>query len=47
MAYELIAPREGDDNEEEYMPPLTTATDVWAFAMTVIEVRNILRLRVR
>jgi hypothetical protein len=39
MAYELIEPREGDDDpEEEYIPPLTVATDVWAFAMTIIEV---------
>jgi serine/threonine protein kinase len=36
MAHELIAPRDDDD---DYSPPVTTATDVWAFAMTVIEVR--------
>jgi serine/threonine protein kinase len=35
MAYELIAPEEED---EDCPPQLTTATDVWAFAMTVIEV---------
>lgn len=34
MAAELIDPEE-DDGE----PALTTATDVWAFGMTVLEVR--------
>jgi serine/threonine protein kinase len=35
MACELIAPEEED---EDHPPELTKATDVWAFAMTVIEV---------
>lgn len=35
MAQELIAPA---DDEEESTPRVTTESDVWAFAMTVIEV---------
>jgi serine/threonine protein kinase len=39
-AYELIGGREKQDEEEEQsVPPVTEATDVWAFAMTVLEVR--------
>jgi serine/threonine protein kinase len=37
MAQELIAP---DDDEEESIPRVTTESDVWAFAMTVIEVKT-------
>lgn len=36
QAYELIAPNEED---EDSTPKVTEATDVWAFGMTVIEVR--------
>jgi serine/threonine protein kinase len=35
MAYELIAPCE---EEEESVPRVTVATDIWAFGMTVLEV---------
>jgi len=35
MAHELITPC---GQEEELNPPVTAATDVWAFAMTVIEI---------
>lgn len=35
QAYELLAPCEGDT-----IPRVTKATDVWAFAMTVVEVRT-------
>lgn len=38
MAYELIAPPEDDGDES--MPQLTKASDVWAFSMTVLEVRS-------
>lgn len=38
MAYELLAPCEGDDDNEESVPLLTTESDVWAFGMTVVEV---------
>ena len=38
MAYELIAPQE---EEEETIPQLTIATDIWAFGMTALEVRSI------
>ena len=34
MAHELLAP-EGDN-----IPKVTAASDVWAFAMTVLEVRS-------
>jgi serine/threonine protein kinase len=37
MAYELIAP--SDEEEEEVIPQVTVATDIWAFGMTVLEVR--------
>jgi hypothetical protein len=37
-AYELVAPPETESEEEE-APPLTKATDVWAFGMTILEVR--------
>jgi hypothetical protein len=36
MAYELIAP--SDEEEEERIPQVTVATDIWAFGMTVLEV---------
>jgi len=35
MAYELIAPFE---EEEETIPRVTIATDIWAFGMTALEV---------
>lgn len=35
MAYELIAPCE---EEEESVPRVTVATDIWAFGMTVLEI---------
>jgi len=38
MARELIAPPEPED-EEESTPRVTTESDVWAFAMTVLEVK--------
>lgn len=41
MARELVLPGEDDDLEEESTTRLTTATDVWAFAMTILEVRVI------
>ncbi|KAF7968619.1 hypothetical protein HWV62_30013 [Athelia sp. TMB] len=34
MAFELVNP----ENDEEEEPAITTATDVWAFAMTVLEI---------
>ena len=37
MAYELITPSNGE--EEETIPQITAATDVWAFGMTILEVR--------
>ena len=37
MAYELIAPSE--EEEEESVPQVTVATDIWAFGMTALEVR--------
>ena len=37
MAYELITP--SNEGEEETIPQVTAATDVWAFGMTVLEVR--------
>ncbi|KAF9012562.1 kinase-like domain-containing protein [Cyathus striatus] len=37
MAYELLAPTEGED-DDNYVPPLTKASDVWAFGMTMLEV---------
>ena len=40
MAYELIALN--DDNEDADTPPATIATDVWAFAMTAIEVCHLI-----
>jgi hypothetical protein len=43
MAHELITPC---GQEEELNPPVTAATDVWAFAMTVIEVCNYLSILV-
>lgn len=36
MAQELIAP--SDDDDDEIIPQVTTESDVWAFAMTAIEV---------
>ena len=36
MAYELIY---DDDDEEEEPTRLTRETDVWAFGMTILEVR--------
>jgi len=36
MAWELIA---SFNEEEENVPQVTAASDVWAFAMTVLEVR--------
>ena len=36
QAYELLVPCK--DGEEELIPRVTEATDIWAFAMTVIEV---------
>jgi serine/threonine protein kinase len=36
MAYELIAPSE--EEEEETIPRVTIATDIWAFGMTALEV---------
>jgi serine/threonine protein kinase len=38
MAYELIAPCE--EEEEETIPQVTVATDIWAFGMTALEVRS-------
>jgi serine/threonine protein kinase len=38
MAPELLAP------EGEYVPQVTTASDVWAFGMTVLEVRFSVRI---
>lgn len=38
MAYEFIAPPDGED--EGAMPQPTPATDVWAFAMTTLEVNQ-------
>ena len=40
MAYELIVPPDNyeEDEEEEYVPQPTIASDVWAFAMTALEV---------
>jgi hypothetical protein len=37
MAYELIY---DDDEEDEEPPRLTRETDVWAFGMTILEVRT-------
>jgi serine/threonine protein kinase len=39
MAYELLQPEDDDDDDTEYSVPITAATDVWAFGMTVIEAR--------
>jgi len=36
MACELITP--SNEEEEETIPQITTATDVWAFGMTVLEI---------
>jgi len=36
MAYELLSSCGGEG--EEFNPPVTKETDVWAFAMTVVEV---------
>jgi len=36
MAYELITP--SNEGEEETIPQVTAATDVWAFGMTVLEI---------
>jgi len=36
MAYELIAP--SDNDEDESVPRVTLATDIWAFGMTALEV---------
>lgn len=38
MAQELLDPPEEDDEGDT--PLVTTASDVWAFAMTVLEVRS-------
>lgn len=37
MAYELVAPDDEDD-EDDNKYQNTTASDVWAFAMTILEV---------
>ena len=39
MAPELFAV---DDDDDENLPQLTTCTDVWSFAMTVLEARRFL-----
>ena len=39
MAPELFEICEEDTEEEESIPRVTMETDVWAFAMTVTEVR--------
>jgi hypothetical protein len=44
MAHELMAINYDDDDDVD-TPPATTATDVWAFAMTVIEVLPFILLR--
>ncbi|KIM74467.1 hypothetical protein PILCRDRAFT_23355, partial [Piloderma croceum F 1598] len=36
MALELVSPPRGE--YEEFIPRVTMATDVWAFAMTIVEV---------
>jgi serine/threonine protein kinase len=39
MAYELVAPPE-EGEEEEHIPQVSAATDIWAFGMTALEVRS-------
>lgn len=41
MARELIAPA---DDEDDSTPRVTTESDVWAFAMTVLEVELVTTL---
>ncbi|TEB37673.1 kinase-like protein [Coprinellus micaceus] len=38
MAYELVVPPEDEEDNDDYVPPLTRETDVWAFGMTILQV---------
>ena len=38
MAYELVVPPEDEEDNDDFVPPLTRETDVWAFGMTILQV---------